>query len=257
MNTLIIVFSATGNTRYGAMLIKKGLEHTPGNTCDIIDIRDFIDGLTANYDLVGFASPVFAFKPALIMLEFIENMLCEKQKPCFTFVTHAGITGTSNWLLAKKLKNKGYIVINQKDMLAQGSWTTSRAPGKLEFENEPSPSTQEGIIEFGKSLNRAMKDYKNNSLKYIPPRFKPSIFHFISLFYNHFILDRFFVTRVDENKCIHCGFCIENCPEGRMNYDKFPNPKGRCIGCYKCINLCPKDAVDGWLTKGKLRYKGL
>ena len=63
MKVLIIYFSATGNTKYGVDLIKHGIEEENDSTCDCIDINKFSKNSVRNYDIIGFACPVFAFKP--------------------------------------------------------------------------------------------------------------------------------------------------------------------------------------------------
>lgn len=257
LKVLVVFFSSTGNTRYGVELVKIGIESVQGSTCDIVEISSFSNRMIKEYDLIGFASPVFAFKPALNMLELIDNLPQKNNKPCFTFTTYAGQSSNTSWIFTKKLNSRGYTVIAHKGILSQGSWTTIRKPGKLEFENEPSVETQNSVIEFAKKLHSTFKEFKKGNITPLKPKFKLNIFHLISYLYNHTVLDRFFVTKVDEKKCARCGLCIRICPTGRMNFNRFPNPKGTCIGCYRCINLCPQDAIEGWFTKGKLRYKGL
>lgn len=142
-------------------------------------------------------------------------------------------------------------------MLAQGAWTTERSPGNIHFADEPSAATQEEVIAFGRSLPGLFEHYQAEGLVAADPGFDCGVWHIISKFYSDAVLKNLFVTRVDSNKCTECGRCVQACPTGRMNFERFPNPKGKCIGCYTCINLCPEDAVEGWLTKGKIRYKGL
>jgi iron-only hydrogenase group A len=53
-------------------------------------------------------------------------------------------------------------------------------------------------------------------------------------------------SQIDENLCIACGTCIENCPVGAIEY----NVKGRaevqkeqCVGCQLCSNICRAMAI--------------
>ena len=257
MKTLIIYFSATGNTKYGAELIKYGFEQAEGNRCDLIEISRFSDNMLIEYDLIGLACPVFDYKPPLNMLEFIKKLPDGGKKPCFTFLSYAGNLSNTFWILKKEMEKRDYICIAQKEMLAQGSWTTERAAGKINYENEPSAETQNRIIHFGKELPHIFDRYKETGLIDAAPSFHFNLWHIISLFYNDFVLKYLFVTRVEIDKCIKCGLCVNSCPTGRMKFEKFPNPKGKCLGCYRCINMCPQNAIEGWLTKNKIRYKGL
>lgn len=257
MKVLIIYFSATGNTKYGVDLIKHGIEEENDSTCDCIDINKFSKNSISNYDIIGFACPVFAFKPTLNMLDLIKDLPDGNNKPCFTLVSYAGDLSNTFWILRKELKKLNYVCIAQKEMLAQGSWTTARIPGKLDCENEPSESTQQDIIEFGRGLSHILGKHKSNSLIDTMPKFHFGILHIISYLYNDFVLRNFFSSRVCVVKCTKCGRCVKDCPTGRMRFDKFPNPKGKCVGCYRCINFCPENAIKGWFTENKLQYKGL
>lgn len=51
---------------------------------------------------------------------------------------------------------------------------------------------------------------------------------------------------IDKEKCISCGQCIENCPDGCIEFDK--NRKAEvdlsfCKGCLICVEICPVKAI--------------
>ncbi len=257
MKTVLFYFSATGNTEYGTKLIKAGIETNSGSECECVELKNYSPEALKTSDLIGFASPVFAYKPALNMLAFIESLPPGEGRPCFTFVSYAGDLSNVHWIFKRRLEAKGYRVIAQGHMLAQGSWTTSRAPGRLEYEHEPSPATQASTIAFSEKLPAAFRECKAGTLHFQEPAFRPLLTHVVSYFYNDTVLRNLFVTKVDEKACNRCGACVRGCPTGRMSFDRFPKPKGTCVGCYRCINLCPKNAIEGWFTKGNSRYKGL
>lgn len=257
MKTLIVYFSATGNTKYGVQLIQAGIEKNSENHCDCVEISDFSESSIGDYDLIGFACPVFAYKPTLNMLELIQRLPDGKQKPCFTFVSYGGDLSNTHWIFNDQLKKRNYCVIAQKEMLAQDSWTVIRISGKVAREDEPTLQNQLEIIEFGAGLQEILSKHQSNQLPPVSPEFHFGVYHFISYFYNHSVLDNLFLTRVDPDSCTRCGRCVRSCPTGKMKFEQFPNPQGKCIGCYRCINLCPENAIESWLTNGKSRYKGL
>ncbi len=45
-----------------------------------------------------------------------------------------------------------------------------------------------------------------------------------------------------EEKCIHCGACIRNCPFGEGLKDVWPDTLGLCTGCGRCVEECYAEA---------------
>lgn len=50
---------------------------------------------------------------------------------------------------------------------------------------------------------------------------------------------------VEEEDCVGCGICSDNCPQGAIIIDDIAViDKSVCIGCGECFTVCPHDAVD-------------
>lgn len=56
--------------------------------------------------------------------------------------------------------------------------------------------------------------------------------------------------KIDENKCVHCGKCVNDCVSGiiKMNSDNIPSiskeDENRCIKCQHCLAICPVGAIS-------------
>lgn len=54
--------------------------------------------------------------------------------------------------------------------------------------------------------------------------------------------------KIDEQKCIHCGMCVQDCVANVFKFDenKIPRAEGahRCIGCQHCLSVCPVGAIS-------------
>ncbi|MHA1297716.1 MAG: indolepyruvate ferredoxin oxidoreductase subunit alpha, partial [Promethearchaeota archaeon] len=52
--------------------------------------------------------------------------------------------------------------------------------------------------------------------------------------------------KVDIEKCVGCGTCVETCP---FNFRKVVDDKvvvdaDQCVGCGRCIKVCPQGAIS-------------
>jgi len=69
--------------------------------------------------------------------------------------------------------------------------------------------------------------------------------------------------RIDEEKCIACGKCLEFCPNDVFELGAkvmvVKNPMNCVVGCTKCAPECPVDAISfptkkeliAWIRKAK------
>jgi|GEM_PF-3708642 len=151
MNCLIVCFSATGNTRHGCRLIRDGIR-SAGGRCEVVSSREFGPEQLAGCDLLGFAGPVFAYKPALPLLELISRLPAGEGRPCFTFLTYGGMEVNAARILQTRLRAKGYPVIARYSAAYEDSWTAIRFRGWRPGAGRPDQQTRQATIEFGRSL---------------------------------------------------------------------------------------------------------
>ncbi len=54
--------------------------------------------------------------------------------------------------------------------------------------------------------------------------------------------------KVDYEKCVKCGMCIENCPTKALSPDDYKSPKmehaKNCMLCQHCLAICPVGAIS-------------
>lgn len=50
-------------------------------------------------------------------------------------------------------------------------------------------------------------------------------------------------AKIDKNKCVECGMCVENCLQAAVGTD-FRVREEKCIGCLRCSKVCEAEAVE-------------
>ncbi len=202
-----------------------------------------------------FAFPVFNFKPASAMRDFIKGLPEKvKGKKALIIVSCTGLWSGTPYTLKKILKEKGLGLCGA--VLARGSesYILLRKYVKLLNNNgQPDEKQLQKVREF---IARANK----GELK---PRFY--MFNPFSLFYwlGRISPDNapgraFFGRAWDRGKCTLCGYCYALCPSGAITRDgeNLKCEDNKCVGCCGCFNICPAGAWTTPVYKAENFYKG-
>lgn len=258
LRVLIIWDSATGNTEWAVQKLKAYLieQDFKVKLRRARDINKRISDVT-DFDFIGLAYPVFAFKPMLTIMDAYRFLPPGAGKPVFLFHTNGGGPLGSTYYLGKKLFFKGYSVLCSCSIKMRDSWPVLRTLKYVSNHNEDLlPEAEEKIYEFSAKLHSIFIDFIHYRYDVRPLPKNRNPLNWVRIFYTKNFLKRFFPIKVNVKTCIKCGRCEEVCPTGRMKIENFPRPKGDCIGCYACINFCPTKSINSWFTKGKIRYNG-
>ena len=103
MNTCILYFSQTGNTRKFAETISDSL-----NIQAVYDITTTEPSAVTNYDTIIVGTPVHGFNPSKEIMSFVECLPEANNKQSILFCTYRIWKGNTFGKLKKELKNKGY-----------------------------------------------------------------------------------------------------------------------------------------------------
>ena len=106
MKTVIIYKSVhRGNTKKIAEAIAEALE------ADLFDLKDVKKDIINEYDLIGFGSGIYYFKPHKELRKFVESIDNVENKKAFHFSTSGD--GKYNDWLEQNLSKKGFDVIGE------------------------------------------------------------------------------------------------------------------------------------------------
>ncbi|OPL11731.1 MAG: hypothetical protein AVO34_08205 [Firmicutes bacterium ML8_F2] len=221
----------------------------------------------SEYDLIGFGSPVYAFRPAPVMIRFILDLpVFNRSIRVFSFATHDGAQGDFENFMKNILTIKGFKYVGHLDqsfvnsaaavMLKNFDYAKAgRVLIKKSFEARKKIFI---FLEYIHSLFYGISyRYRNpnplGSLIGIPWRFFYS--YGIDFFLNHFL----FGFGIHKEECIQCMACVQQCPQGLIELDAegYPIRHYHCMYCLRCLNWCPTDALYfSKATDGKARFPG-
>ncbi len=105
MNTAILYFSRTGNTRRFAEAIAEYME------APVFDVEKTNPLDIAEFDMLFVGTPVIAFKPAVEVSAFINKLPKCENKKAFPFCTYVMGEGSTLKQMEKELSAKGYEII--------------------------------------------------------------------------------------------------------------------------------------------------
>ena len=260
MNTLIIYFTGTFNTRYLVTKIKDRLTKLNSNfKVDTLEVNknSLIKDLSS-YELIFFSYPIYAFNVPSLFIKYLKKLKFNNLKNTkYIIAKQSGETFAINNASSNEIYNllKFKFKINVKDI----NEYHFILPYNIHFKFNDNFIKE--ILNYDKKLLEIMiYDLKNNiSNVKLKTNF---IYNFASYLFRIQRLGGYinsYFYKVDYSKCSRCYKCINICPienivlDQKTNKIKFNN---KCLMCMRCSFYCPKDAINigllnSWKVNGK------
>lgn len=240
---MIYYFSATGNSKHAAEFIAQKTNDTAVSISDIINGKAKIDEKS---EKTGFVFPVYFWGLPEIIKRFasmteVKNSL---GKYVYCVITCGATTGTADKMLAKRLGRSMDYSFSLK------------MPDNYVVLYDPSPKekAQKFLAHADKELENVCEDINNQEKKRAGSTAGELKSVFVSHLYDFFRTTKKFYA---DDKCISCGMCARNCPDGAIEL-KDGKPvwiKSKCQHCTACINCCPEESIQfGKETQNRRRY---
>lgn len=257
---MIFYFSGTGNTKWAASKTAAALND------QLIDIAATLkhadSDSTFSYELkddepVGFFFPVHGWRPPLIVKEFVRRLRIS-QAGCYCYVvcTAGDNVGEAVDILEKDLAEVGIKVHSAISLIMPESYVglPFMDVDKPEKEAKKKREADEKLSKFIADIRQRRHGIRDILIGNWP-RINSRLIG--DVFIRWIIKDTPF--RVDPNRCISCGLCVNNCPVSDMAMDENKHPvwlhNGKCLSCFACYHHCPTRAIEyGGRTKGKGQY---
>lgn len=258
MNVPIIYFSASGNTKYIAQLIRNGLKYGkidselyPISTSKI-DNLDFEDT-----EVFGLGGPIYGMNFTPNIVEWIENIYFGREtKLFFLFDTSAGIPGPAIKNLRKKIEKKNSKFIGALEIISptRDSVFDMGAFNKITYPRK----NIDRAFQFGMRIAKIIKK-GDGILKWDlkPLPFSPLIAATFKLMERPFYKYASHLFTHNGEKCIECKLCEKLCPGKAIEYNKKPIiDRSKCFLCFSCTRNCPTKAFFIRLLPDAVYFKG-
>ena len=144
MKTAIIYKSIHhGNTKKIAEAMADTLE------ADLFDLKDANTNIIKEYDLIGFGSGIYYYRPHKKLRKFVEELDNVENKKAFHFST-SGNGKYNNWL-EKKLSRKGFEIIGEFHCKGLDTYALSKLIGGIN-KGKPDEEDLKNAENFANSL---------------------------------------------------------------------------------------------------------
>ena len=220
----------------------------------------------SSFELIGFGSPVYEFRPAPVMIQVLLSMPYFKNSPsAFSFATHDGAQGDFPLFMMRLLQGRGFNYLGHLDhsflitipLVVSRRYDQARAGRRLARQ---SVRAEKRIQRF---ISRIMPNPGGGFQPVTPgltARLAAYPFRLVYTWVMDLLLGKFLLGYgLDKSNCIKCYTCINQCPQGLIDKDRegFPLRQRHCMYCFRCLNWCPTGAIYfSALTKGKARFPG-
>lgn len=265
---MIFYFSGTGNTRWVASEMAKGIGEELLFIPDLLRERRFEFTLKAG-ERLGFCFPTHGWQPPGIVRMFIQQLRISYEgsqdgnRPfCWALTTCGDNMGEAMTILNKELAaNSALRTADNMPLQAETLFSVimpesyvclpfmkTDPEDKERWKIENAKRQLHHIISIVKDCKRGIEELEKGAT--------PRLYSYVigGYFNKRMITDKKFT--VDEDVCIQCGKCVKVCPVDNI---KGTPPKwlhnGRCTSCLACYHYCPVHAINyGQITRKRDQY---
>jgi len=266
LRLLLLVFSATGNTRYVAAYLERAFESLPV-TMEFQSIERVAPEDIADFDVLGFGFPVFEGDSPRFVREYIARLAEGEGRGAFVFCTKGAVAGNAERKNLLRLEERGYVALGGVSVVMPGTdgaaflkkdgrfarWAMEKDFDKLDavdgFVNRLVPALRALADGASPKEHAAMVPLSLLGVLVDP------IWALAYGMFGNYMRTRF---RADD-RCNHCALCARLCPQGNIeSTDEETSFGGDCVICMRCIHHCPTEAIQigKKATVDKFRYKG-
>ncbi len=201
-------------------------------------ITDGGDAMDDDFSVLVLSYPVYGFNPPYNFLSFVRGLPVGNSRPFYVLKSSGeplALNNSSSLRIIKILVEKGYVfkkeyhvvmpynmIFRHSDAMAARLFNVLklRAPRiaeEIATLAEDSPLKVSAMARLASAVCRVQ--------------------------YPFYRLNTRLLFRIDEDKCVKCMACVNNCPENNIKFEDGRFYFGKnCVGCVRCSFSCPADA---------------
>lgn len=234
---MMAFFSATGNTKKLANVIKKELHNLNASvtTFDITSYSSRKENISiSEYDAVIFGFPIYSMRAPRVCREWLKKFDGEGKK-CSVFFTYGGFgKDPAHYYIKELLEKQNFTLVSTAEFLGEHTFNHS---GWKAAKERPNQSDFEVAKEYTiKTIRRFTGEDLNELSKFSKPMFTSDQLDQAEKYRFHLITK--LPTR-DSKSCSMCELCEKLCPTNAMDAIAGIADKNSCIACFRCIENCP------------------
>ncbi|MDE6280526.1 MAG: EFR1 family ferrodoxin [Oscillospiraceae bacterium] len=235
-----IYFSGTGNSKYctEVFLHKCGFDapavsiEQPDIICKLKDHQELVIGFPVQYSNL----------PKILRDFVVDNRELWHGKRIFIIATMGLFSGDGTGTLARLLRKYGAVITGGLHL---------KMPDSICDEpmlKRPLSKNQQLVKEAELKIEQAANAFTKGR----PPQEGLGALSFLMglfgqrLYFYHKTQSYSDKLKIDAEKCIGCGKCVQLCPMKNISLDAEENhakPGNQCTMCYRCANRCPTQAI--------------
>ena len=251
-NNMIFYFSGTGNSLQAA---KNIAEHNGEKLISIAAVMNTKEGSfeysLKDNEVIGFVSPVYAWGPPRMVINFINKLKLNNYKDNYIFsvVTCGENIGNTMKVLQASLNKKNLKLNSGFSIQMPNNYIIMGNVDSKEKENKKLSAAEEALKSINKVIEAKTKDIFKVE-KGTVPFLLTSV---INPLFNNGAMDtkKFYAN----DNCTSCGICEKVCNCKTIKVEGKPKWGKECTQCLACIHYCPVKAIQyGKGTEMKGRY---
>ena len=231
---MILYFSATGNCEFVAKQIASAI----GDKAVYLKDTNGQVALKPN-EALGMVVPTYFWGLPKIVEDFLQNVniKCDGDPYIFCVATYGTTTGQIDYFANKILHKKGLKLNASFSIKTVDNYTVMFSVNDKNQISQMLKEEARQILEVIEVIKQRQKVFINKDKKSLFMCRGARFFYEKARKTKHFNVDQ---------KCISCGLCAKNCPEGaiKMIEGKPHWIKQKCTLCFKCLHRCPKFAIN-------------